>query len=77
MAKKFVFITREQYEEIGKLFANRDPNERLTLRTFGDFSDIASYSPKYDTVVFNTIHNGNEDDDEDRFSRFVRTRPPF
>lgn len=74
---KFIFITREQYKEIGQLFDSKDPGKRLVLRTSGEFSDVASYSPKYDTVVFNTIHNESEDGEGDRFSRFVKDRPPF
>ena len=71
---KFVFITREQYEQIGQMFEKRDPSEHLKLRSFGEFSDIASYSPKYDTIVFNTVRNGEE---KDRFSKTARKNLPF
>lgn len=57
MANKFIYITPKQYREIGQLFEAKDPENKLVLRTYGEFSDIAVYSEKYDTMVFTTLHS--------------------
>lgn len=52
---KFYYITYSQYKGIENLFRTRDPEQKLVLHRSKGFCDVATYSPKYDTVVFTTV----------------------
>lgn len=55
MANKFYYIKRRDLDMLHQLFESKDPDLRLVLNEFGDYADTATYSPKYETVVFSTV----------------------
>lgn len=52
MTSKFFYINRRDLDKLHQLFESKDPELKLVLNEYGDYSDVATYAPKYDTVVF-------------------------
>lgn len=55
MKGKFYFIRKRDIDKLRQLFESKDTDLKVVLNQFGDFSDVAAYSEKYDTVVFTTV----------------------
>lgn len=52
---KFYYIHESDLSDIHDLFAKKDPDKKVVLNEYGDWLDVATYAPKYKTVVFCTV----------------------
>lgn len=55
MQSKFYYIQEDDVPLLQVLFNVKDPNMKLVLHEYGGYSDVATYAPKYGTVVFTTV----------------------
>lgn len=55
MQSKFYYINESAVPLLQVLFNAKDPELKLVLHEFGDYADVATYAPKYGTVVFTTV----------------------
>lgn len=55
MSKKFYYLDEDKYLAIGHLFQKQSEEDFVLLNSFGDFSDIARWNSKYNTIVFVSV----------------------
>lgn len=59
--KHFFCVNNSQLNSLTELLTNKIDNQFIVVQDYGDYSDIAQYSSKYDNVKFVCVKTDNLD----------------